>query len=228
MSMLCKAWIWMYEKVFRQERFRRWKGELRYPFYCPQFEAWFIVPHHQLLNSGNLLSDFYSCCEHWFETVCLNTVFQIVGGLPHSGEGGLGLVCEQNCFLYDLYEDISGVLEFVTQEMFIVLQDNGFTSLYETREHDFCILFGAVSLCNNGSLLGQYWPSLIDRSYMGDNELEYHGLRRAYTVFPHTFQNVPFTHFSVRMHITEVKRVSVGDQIYVNYLADNFIDLTSV
>ncbi len=226
-SMLCKSWIWMYENVFCRERFRRWRGHPHYPFYSEIYIDCFQIPVG-VNGNGDDLDEFYSCCEHWFDCVCQNQRYEIIAGLPHSGEGGLGLVSKHRCHLYDLYEDISGVLEFVTDEMFLRLRNNGFNSLYETREHDRCILFGPLSLCNNSTLLSDYWPSFIDRNYETDVELEYHGLRRSYTAFPHAYDFIPFSHFSVRMHITQEKDISVGEQIYMNYLSDNFIDLTAV
>jgi hypothetical protein len=219
----------MYTKVFSSERWRRWHGFIKYPFYHHEFMANTFLPCH-IYESMDLRLDFYSCCEHWFDCCLNNNIFEMQKDLPYSG-GGFGLICSQDTHTQELYENLFGVLEFVEKKLFDYLSKNGYPSLYKSKEGDLCIMFGPLSLCNNGrNQLINHYPSFIDRDMLTDEELMYCSSRKQFTnvttvalgadllvVPPTDSVLILFEHFALRMHVTNNIFILQGEQIFVDY-----------
>jgi hypothetical protein len=231
-TIMCKSWLWLRKCVFNSERWRRWHGLHVYPFLDPQFcDTDLQIP---LVFLGNALvtNEFYSYCEHWFEKCCVvNTDFEIQSDLPFS-DGGLGLVCIHDVSDQQLGESVTGVLEFMDEDIFEFLRINGCSSLYVTNEGDFCILIGPLSLCNNGRSVENVvrFPRFTDRGFL-DEELMYHGFRREFINVdqPAVDVFIEFEHYSLKMDVlNDTIRLS-GSQIFVDYgfvtivAADNLI-----
>jgi hypothetical protein len=220
-SMFCKSWIWIYSKVFNSERWRRWHGHYRYPFYEPEFIHIFQSPLPVNQSEQSRL-DFYSCCEHWYDCCIGGNSYEIQKDLPFSG-GGLGLVSLHDTSYQDLYDDVFGVLEFVDDDLFSFLQNNNYPSLYKTKEGDLCVLFGPLSLCNNGRTENalNFYPSFKDRHMLTDEELVYESMRKRFVdnneFPPRNFIYILFDHYSLRMHITNNIPIAAGVQIMVDY-----------
>jgi hypothetical protein len=221
-SMMCKSWVWMYTKILTSERWRRWHGGIKYPFYHPEFSNTLLRAPEQFLDDEATLADFYSCCEHWFDCCLLGNEFEIQKDLPDSG-GGLGLVSLHDANYRDMYESVFGILEFVDERMFSVLKKNNYPSLYETAEGDLCIVIGPLSLCNNGRLLhpNKFYPRFKDRNMLTDEELIYESMRKQFfrvnVLPPLQFVMVLFDHFALRMHIVDHPSIAAGEQLFVDY-----------
>jgi hypothetical protein len=143
--------------------------------------------------------------------------------LPNSG-GGLGLVVLQNSHFQDLYDELFGVLEFVDIVLFTFLQLHNYPSLYESKEGDLCVLIGPLALCNNGRSmqLQNHYPSFKDRHMVTDKELVYESMRKQFfdeddELPPTNFVFVLFSHFALRIHVTNNLLISAGSQIFVDY-----------
>jgi hypothetical protein len=223
-SLFCKSWLWMYATVFSSERWRRWHGSVKYPFYSPDFMAEAFMPF-QIQNDLTLRHDFYSYCEHWFDCCLDGNIFEMQKDLPHSDKG-LGLISLRDINISELYDGLFGVLEFVDARLFKFLKDNSFPSLYTSNEGDLCVMFGPLSLCNNGrNLQPNYYPRFIDRDMLSDEELLYTAARKCFknTILgvimlpPVHFHYILFEHYALRIHVTNNFLIMRGDQIYVDY-----------
>jgi hypothetical protein len=211
----------MYQHVFSSERWRRWHGSIRYPFYVDDFLTNTLLPEH-IVSNHELKLDFYSSCEFWFDCCLTGDVFEMQKDLPSSG-GGLGLVCLQDILFQDLADEMFGLLEFVNLKLFNFLKQNNYPSLYQTREGDFCVMFGPLSLCNNGRGIEQnYYPEFKDRHMITDEELMFCSSRKEYgsnqvSFPPVQFVYILFNHFSLRLHVVNNMLLFAGEQIFVDY-----------
>jgi hypothetical protein len=229
-TLMTKSWVWMYRTVFTNEKYLNWTNEVKYPFYNAEFTLQSLpIPEHILMHTATRL-DFYSCCEHWFDSCALNTVFEIQSNLPNSG-GGLGLVTRNDSFYKDLEEPIYGLLEFVDQNMFEYLVQCDYHSLYITREKDYCIVIGPLSLCNNGRTSQNVirYPCFKDRNLLTDEELWFTAFRKEFSENGQ-WSLIEFAHCALRMHVINNKFLTTGDQIMVDYgfVTRVIVDLTSL
>jgi hypothetical protein len=224
-TILLKAWLFVYQKVLREERFRLCENypSNYYPFHDTRYKNHFIVPLEVLFKK----SYFLNCCEYWFDACCRNPVLLVKMGLRHSG-GGLGVVSRIDSTLETFDGEVSGVLEFVSEKLFVELKRLSCGTLYQTREGDFCLMYGVLSLCNNSALLSdKMWPTLVDRDYLSHEELFVNDCDNS-RIAPN-FKTLLMKHHAIKMHLSDrmkAKVIQVDDQIFVNYLSDNFIDLT--
>jgi hypothetical protein len=218
-TLSCKSWLWLRQFVFESERFRRWHGHHKFPFYDPEFSDSALQFPPNLILNGEQKLEFYSYCEFWYEKCIFNDIFEIQNGLPLS-DGGLGLVCLHDVSDLRLKETVLGVLEFVDEELFLFLRLNDYSSLYVTNEGDFCILIGPLALCNNGRTVENFirFPTLTDRGW-NDEELMYDSFRREFINLQQTggFIHVEFEHYAIEMDVRFDTLRLAGSQILVDY-----------
>ncbi len=111
------------------------------------------------------------------------------------------------------------------ENLFEFLVNNGYSSLYKTKEGDCCIVLGPLSLCNNGRAIQlNYYPQFIDRDMITDQELMYCSARKEFVLEigdfslpPTRFHYILFEHYALRIHINNDVLLSAGEQILVDY-----------
>jgi hypothetical protein len=212
--LLCKAWVFVYTRIFKNEQFRRWEGHPLYPYHdrSDRFFEMFDLPDGLIDMSEENENIFWKSCDYWFDLCLLkNTTYNIIGGLPHSS-GGLGVVSRIDGNLHDLQDQLFGVLHIVSEETFQHLKSFGFFSLYKTQEKKFAIMYGPLSLCNSGDEFIRNWPNMEDRDFKYEGEV--------FTVQPGVFGDQK-EYRAVMMDLDRgvgLQPVSKGDQIFIKYV----------
>lgn len=221
----CKAWLFIYKKVLLDDRFQSFAAQPLdyYPFYDETYSCWFELPLEVNLRKKK----FLKYCEYWFDACCRSNKIVVRKGLRFSG-GGLGVVSKRKTTLGDFVDEVYGVLEFVTEEMFHDLEKLNCSTLYKTWENDLCLMYGTISLCNNSALLpDKLWPTLIDRDYVTNEELVLKDVKFLNINVQKTRKQIK--HNVTQMHLNkkmELKTVEENEQIFVNYSSENYVDLT--
>ena len=106
----------------------------------------------------------------------------------------------------------------VDDQLFAFLEINNYPSLYKTQEGDSCIMFGPLSLCNNGRADNNalnLFPTFKDRHFVTDEELMFESMRKQFVDGRCII--ALFDHNALRMHVVNNLFIAAGEQIYVDY-----------
>jgi len=181
-----------------------------------------------MLDTPAKFTEFWCSVKNWCDAVLHSHHFKLIFDGPNCGNG-VGLTAAFSCKAEVVTRKIKGLLEPCNKSQSHLLK-NVFkhTSLFETKEDKKIglvhVLYGPASLLNNDK---RSPFTFIDRKYVSNTEVMWKVLKPC-LVGENNWEVMDEQQVKgIHLHTCDRQVYFIeGEQILVNYLQDNFIDLT--